>query len=140
LIDEQSFAHEGKVDFLDNIVDRSSGTMRVRAELPNPEGAFTPGMFGRIQVPSGPPHEALLVPDAAIGTEQVRKFVLVVDDHNIARVKYVTLGQAIDRMRVVQSGLNPDDRVIVNGLMRVRPGAPVTPQVVANTALAVSNR
>jgi len=70
----------------------------------------------------------------------VRKFVLVVDDHNIARVKYVTLGQAIDRMRVVQSGLDADDRVIVNGLMRARPGMPVTPQVVANTALAVSNR
>jgi RND family efflux transporter MFP subunit len=140
LIDEQSFSHAGKVDFLDNAVDRSSGTIRVRAELPNPEGTFTPGMFGRIQVPSGAPHEALLVPDAAIGTEQVRKFVLVVDDHNIARVKYVTLGQAIDRMRVVQSGLDADDRVIVNGLMRARPGMPVTPQVVANTALAVSNR
>jgi RND family efflux transporter MFP subunit len=140
LIDEQSFAHEGRVDFLDNVVDRSSGTMRVRAELANPDGTFTPGMFGRVRVPSGPPHEALLVPDAAIGTEQVRKFVLVVDDHDVARVKYVTLGQAIDRLRVIQSGLDPDDRVIVNGLMRARPNAPVTPQVVANTALAVSDR
>jgi RND family efflux transporter MFP subunit len=138
LIDEQAFSHEGKVDFLDNVIDRSSGTIRARAELANPEGTFTPGMFARVQVASGPPHEALLVPDAAIGTEQVRKFVLVVDDQNVARVKYVTLGAAIDRMRVVQSGIDPDDRVIVNGLMRVRPDMKVTPQVVANTALAVT--
>ena len=116
------------MDFVDNAIDRASGTIRGRAEFPNPDGTLTPGMFGRIQVPAGPPNEALLVPDVAIGTEQVRKFVLVVDNDNIARPKYVTLGSLVDGLRVVTSGLAPDDRVIVNGLMRARPGVKVTPQ------------
>ena len=137
LLDEESFAHAGKIDFLDNVIERSSGTIRARAELPNPAGTLTPGMFARIKVPTGPPSEALLVPDVAIGTEQVRKFVLVVDDHDIARVKYVTLGAVIDGMRVIQSGLDAEDRVIVNGLMRARPGVKVSPQVVDNTTSAL---
>ncbi len=116
------------MDFVDNAIDRSSGTIRGRAEFANPDGTFTPGMFGRIQVASGPPGEALLVPDVAIGTEQVRKFVLVVDDQSVARAKYVTLGPVIEGLRVVASGLVPNDRVVVNGLMRVRPGVKVTPQ------------
>src|SRR5437868_4409920 len=93
LIDESDFAHRGKMDFVDNVIDRSSGTIRGRAVLANPDGVFTPGMFGRVRVPGSPPYEALLVPDAAIGSEQVRKFVLVVDTDNVARTKYVTLGQ-----------------------------------------------
>lgn len=128
LLDESTFAHEGRLDFVDNAIDRSSGTIRGRAELPNPDGTLTPGMFGRVQVASGPPSEALLLPDAAIGTEQVNKFVLVVDDQNVARAKYVTLGALVDGMRVVASGLSPDDRVVVNGLMRARPGMKVSPQ------------
>jgi hypothetical protein len=92
-------------------------------------------MFGRIQVATGPPAEALLVPDAAIGTEQVRKFVLVVDDNNVAQTKYITLGPVIEGLRVVASGLEADDRVVVNGLMRVRPGSKVTPEM--STAQAV---
>ena len=99
-------------------------------------GTFTPGMFGRIQVASGPPGEALLVPDVAIGTEQVRKYVLVVDDQNVARAKYVTLGPVVDGLRVIASGLAPDDRVVVNGLMRVRPGVKVTPQLSTASASA----
>ena len=79
-------------------------------------------------MPGSPPYEALLVPDAAIGTEQARKFVLVVDAENVARQKYVTLGQVVDGLRVIKDGLAADDRVIVNGLMRARPGAKVTPQ------------
>jgi RND family efflux transporter MFP subunit len=129
LLDEKSFGHQGRTDFLDNAIDRSSGTIRGRAEFANPDGVFTPGMFGRIQVASGPPGEALLVPDVAIGTEQVRKFVLVVDDENVARAKYVTLGTVVEGLRVVASGLEADDRVVVSGLMRVRPGAKVTPQL-----------
>ena len=128
LLDEQTFSHKGKLDFVDNAIDRSSGTIRGRAVFANPHGTFTPGMFGRIQMAAGPPAEALLVPDAAIGTEQVRKFVLVVGDDGIARAKYVTLGPLIDGLRVVASGLDANDRVIVNGLMRARPGAKVTPQ------------
>ncbi len=134
LIDEPTFSHVGKTDFVDNAIDRASGTIRGRAEFANPNAAFAPGMFGRVQVAVAAPEEALLVPDVAIGTEQVRKFVLVVDRENVARPKYVTLGQVIDGLRMVTAGLAPDDRVIVNGLMRARPGVKVTPVEAANTA------
>ena len=129
LLDEQVFSHPGRMDFVDNAIDTSSGTIRARAVFPNPNGTFTPGMFGRIQVATGPPAEALLVPDSAIGTEQVKKFVLVVDDQDTAQAKYVTLGPVVDGLRVVQSGLDAGDRVVVNGLMRVRPGIKVSPQL-----------
>jgi RND family efflux transporter MFP subunit len=138
LLDEQIFSHPGQMDFVDNAIDGSSGTIRGRAVFANPRGTFTPGMFGRIQVAAGPPAEALLVPDAAIGTEQVRKFVLVVDDQNVAQAKYVTLGPLIDGLRVVSSGLKANDRVVVNGLMRARPGVKVAPQL--STAAAVLER
>lgn len=128
LIDETEFSHPGKMDFVDNVIERASGTIRGRAVLPNPNGVFTPGMFGRVRVPGSPPYEALLVPDTAIGSEQVRKFVLVVDNDNVARTKYVTLGQLVGDLRVIKEGVTADDRVIVNGLMRSRPGQKVTPQ------------
>jgi len=128
LIDEPAFAHEGRMDFVDNRIDRSSGTIRARAEFGNANGIFTPGMFARVQVAAAPPSEALLVPEAAIGAEQARKFVLVVDGDNVARPKYVTLGPAVDGLRVVTAGLAADDNVIINGLMRARPGTKVTPQ------------
>jgi RND family efflux transporter MFP subunit len=128
LIDEPKFSHTGTTDFVDNAIDRASGTIRARAEFANPDGTLTPGMFGRIQVPAGPPSDAMLLPEVAVGTEQVRKFVLVVDGDNIARPKYVTLGPVVEDQRVITSGLDPDDRVIVNGLMRARPGVKVAPQ------------
>src|SRR3954454_6380214 len=128
LIDESEFKHSGKMDFVDNVIERASGTIRGRAVLPNADGALTPGMFGRVRVPGSQAYEALLLPDAAIGSEQVRKFVLVVDNENIARTKYVTLGQLVGELRVIKEGVGPDDRVIVNGLMRARPGTKVTPQ------------
>src|SRR3954464_292447 len=90
LIDEDEFAHSGKMDFVDNVIDRTSGTIRGRAVLPNANGVFTPGMFGRVRVPGSAPYETLLLPDAAIGSEQVRKFVLVVDNDNVARTTYVS--------------------------------------------------
>lgn len=125
LIDEPDFQHTGRMDFVDNVIDRSSGTIRGRAVFPNPGGILTPGMFGRVRVPGSPSYTALLVPDAAIGTEQARKFVLVVDDGGVARQKYVTLGQLDDGLRVVKDGLAPGDRVIVKGLMRARSGMKV---------------
>jgi RND family efflux transporter MFP subunit len=134
LIDEPKFSHVGKTDFVDNAIDRASGTIRGRAEFANPDGTLMPGMFGRVQVAIAAPEEALLVPDVAIGTEQVRKFVLVVDGQNVARPKYVTLGQVVDGLRVVTAGLEADDRVIVNGLMRARPGVKVTPQELTGSA------
>src|SRR3954471_14141975 len=128
LIDENEFVHQGKMDFVDNVIDRASGTIRGRAVLANANGVFTPGMFGRVRVPGSAPYESLLLPDTAIGSEQVRKFVLVVDNENVARTKYVTLGQLVGDLRVIKEGIAPDDRVIVNGLMRARPGTKVTPQ------------
>ena len=126
LIDETDFAHIGKMDFVDNVIDRSSGTIRGRAVFANSDSIFTPGMFGRIRVPGSPAFTALLIPDAAIGTEQSRKYVLVVDDGGIVRQKYVVPGQIDDDLRVIKEGLTPADRVIVNGLMRARPGIKVT--------------
>ncbi len=128
LLDESTFSHEGKMDFVDNAIDRSSSTIRARAVFANPDGKFTPGMFARVRMAAAPPKDELLVPDAAIGAEQVRKFVLVVDAENVARPRYVTLGPVVDGLRVITQGLGPDDNVIVNGLMRARPGAKVTPQ------------
>ena len=128
LIDEPDFQRTGRMDFVDNVIDRSSGTIRGRAVFPNPGAIFTPGMFGRVRVPGSPSYTALLVPDAAIGTEQARKFVLVVDDGGVARQKYVTLGQLDDGLRVIKDGLAPNDRLIVKGLMRARSGMKVAVQ------------
>jgi RND family efflux transporter MFP subunit len=137
LIDEQDFRHAGKMDFVDNVIDRSTGTIRGRAVFANTGGLFTPGMFGRIRVPGSPPYTALLIPDEAIGSEQARKYVLVVDDGGVVRQRYVVPGQLDDNMRVVKEGLTANDRVIVNGLMRARPG--VTVAVEEKTAPAASS-
>jgi len=129
LIDDKDFAHQGRMDFVDNVIDPSTGTIRGRALFSNPNGIFTPGMFARIRVPASPPYQALLVPDAAIGTEQARKYVLTVNADNTVVPKYVTLGQVLPGdLRVIKSGLGADDRVIVDGIMRARPGTKVTPQ------------
>jgi RND family efflux transporter MFP subunit len=127
LIDEKDFSHDGKMDFVDNVIDRSTGTIRVRAVVANPKGLFVPGMFARVQIPASPPQQAFLVPDAAIGTDQTRKFVYVVEADNAVKQAYVTLGAVFGDLRVVR-GLEPDARVVVNGLMRIRPGIKVTPQ------------
>jgi len=138
LIDESTFSHEGRLDFLDNAIDRSSSTIRARAVFANPRGEFTPGMFAPVRMAPAPPKKSLLVPEAAIGAEQLRKFVLVVDAENVARPKYVTLGPVVDGLRVV-SGLVPEDNVVVNGLMRARPGVKVTPQRSDINAASVAN-
>jgi multidrug efflux system membrane fusion protein len=128
LIDEHDFTHDGRMDFVDNAIDRATGTIRGRAQFANADGLFTPGMFANIRVPASVPYEALLVPDVAIGSEQARKYVLVVDAENVARVKYVTLGDVTGGLRVVKDGLSPNDKVVTNGIARVRPGQKVTPQ------------
>jgi RND family efflux transporter MFP subunit len=129
LLDEKGYDHRGYMDFIDNVIDKSSGTIRGRAVFSNPGGVLIPGMFGRIRVPGSPAYQALLVPDVAIGTEQVRKFVLAVDANNTAVQKYVTLGPLVDdNLRVIKDGISAGDRIVVNGLMRARPGQKVTPQ------------
>ena len=139
LIDEAEFKHDGRMDFIDNAISRTTGTIRARAEVANPKGLFTPGMFARIKIAVGEPAEALLVPDAAIGSEQVRKLVMVVGDDNVPKPKYVKLGGTLDGLRVVENGLDPSDRVIIDGLLRVRPGQPVTPKPGTITASAAGS-
>jgi membrane fusion protein, multidrug efflux system len=128
LIDEKAYTHKGKLDFVDNVIERSTGTIRLRATFENSKGLFTPGMFARVQVPGSPPYEALLIPEVAIGTEQVRKFVYVVGADDVVAQKYVTLGDARDGLRVIREGLTAGDRVIVNGIPKARPGLKVAPQ------------
>jgi RND family efflux transporter MFP subunit len=128
LLDEATFSREGRMDFVDNAIDRTSGTIRGRAQFSNPDGVLTPGMFARVRVAATAPYEALLVPDAAIGSEQARKFLLVVGPDDVLATKYVTLGQAVDNLRVIKTGIEANDRVVVNGLTRARAGQKVTPQ------------
>lgn len=128
LIDEPDFSHIGSMEFVDNTIDRATGTIRGRAEFGNADGLFTTGMFARIQIAGSAPYQALLVPDEAIGTEQARKYVLVVGSDNIARQKFVVLGDVRDGLRVIKSGLDGEDRVIVSGLMKARAGSKVTPK------------
>ncbi|MCW2318074.1 RND family efflux transporter MFP subunit [Rhodoblastus acidophilus] len=131
LLDEKTFSHEGRIDFVDNVIDRNTGTIRMRATVANPDGKLTPGMFARVRVQAAPPAEKLLVPDVAVGTEQARKFVYVVDKDDVARMKYVTLGPVVDGLRVIETGLDAQDRVVTEGLMRVKAEGKVSPQVAA---------
>lgn len=129
LIDEKDFVHEGRMDFIDNVIERATGTIRGRAVFANANATFTPGMFARVRVPATAPYEGLLVPDVAIGSEQARKTVLTVGPDNKVVPKYVTLGQLVDgKLRVIKEGIGPDDKIIVNGVARVRPGQVVNPQ------------
>jgi membrane fusion protein, multidrug efflux system len=128
LQDETGFPHEGTIDFSDNTFDSSTGTLLIRASFPNPDGFLTPGNFVRVRVASSPKYEALLVADRAIGSDQDQSFVYVVDAKNIAQLRRITTGQLADGLRVVKSGLQPDDVVIINGILKVRPNSPVKPQ------------
>jgi RND family efflux transporter MFP subunit len=128
LIDDKGWPYQGKMDFLNNVVDRETGTIRGRAVFDNAKDLFRPGMFGRVRVASSDPYQALTVPDIAIGSEQTQKFVYVVGPENVVQVRPVVLGPLEGPLRVIKSGLKPDDVVVVNGLMRVRPGVKVNPQ------------
>ncbi len=128
LADEKDFAHEGTVDFVDNRIDPTTGTMRARIVFDNKDGRMVPGLFVRVKIPGSGKYQALLVDDQAIGADLNQRYVLTVDDKNIVHYAPVELGPIIDGLRVVRTGLDPKSRVIVNGLQRSRPGAPVTPQ------------
>ena len=139
LANEDGFPHEGRLDFVDNRIDPASGTVRMRAVLDNKDGALTPGLFARVQVGAeSNGTNALLIKEDAIGTDQSRKFVYVVSTENKADYRVVELGPRIDGLRVVRSGLKPGDRIVVNGLQRVRPGSAVTPELVAMSGPAAS--
>jgi RND family efflux transporter MFP subunit len=131
LADEAGFPHAGVMVFLDNEVDPQTGTIRTRARLDNHDRAFTPGLFARVRLMGDRKYDALLINDSAIGTDQTVKYVLVVGADNKVEYRPVKLGPVIDGLRVVREGLKPNDTIVVNGLQRVRPGSPVTPQRVA---------
>jgi multidrug efflux system membrane fusion protein len=127
LTGETKPSHDGKMDFIDNRLDVSTGTLRSRAVIANKDLSILPGQFGRVRLIGSAPYEALLLPDSAIATDQSRKIVFVVKDDNTVEAKPVTLGPLDEGLRVVRSGLNADDKVIVEGLQRARVGAKVSP-------------
>jgi membrane fusion protein, multidrug efflux system len=122
---------KGKMQFVDNQVDPRSGTVRVRAVFDNADGRLMPGQFARLSMGQPKPEPALLVSERAVGTDQNKKFVMVVDPQNHAEYREVTLGASVEGMRVVASGLKAGERIVVNGLQRVRPGATIKPETVA---------
>ncbi|HTH16856.1 MAG TPA: efflux RND transporter periplasmic adaptor subunit [Magnetospirillum sp.] len=128
LMDENGWPHEGKLTFIDNQVDKNSGTIRARVTLANSDGFIAPGSFGRVRMPASAPYDALMIPDAAVMTDQNRKMVMIVAPDGTVTPKPVELGSLNDGLRAIKSGLTGDEQVIINGLMRARPGAKVTPQ------------
>src|SRR5262245_7700603 len=128
---ETGFPHTGRIDFIDNRVDPATGTMRVRAVLENKDGLFSPGFFVRVKLATSDPKPTTLVTERAIGTDQGRKYVLVVNDKNVVEYREVQLGPLADGLRAITSGLAPGDWVVVNGIQRARPGVTVNPQRVA---------
>jgi membrane fusion protein, multidrug efflux system len=134
LANETGFPHEGKLEFVDNRVDPATGSVRMRATFKNADNALAPGLFARVQLQAGNgaggESRAAMIADRAVGTDQNRKFVLVVNGDGKAEYRPVRLGPVIDGLRVVRDGLKPGEKIIVNGLQRVRPGAPVSAQVV----------
>jgi RND family efflux transporter MFP subunit len=126
--DEEGFPHEGVMDFVDNQLDRGTGTIVGRALLPNPDLSLIPGLFARLRLPGSGQYRAILLPDEAIGSDQSQKFVFVVDGESKAQYRTVKIGPLVDGLRVVREGLTPDDWVVVAGLQRVRPGLAVDAQ------------
>jgi multidrug efflux system membrane fusion protein len=131
LANEDGFSREGKVASVDNRLDTGSGTIRVRASFDNADGTLLPGLYARIKVGGGAPHPAVLVEDAAIGTDQDKRYVMVIDKDNRAQYREVTLGTQHDGLRIIDKGLQPGERIVVNGLQRVRPNDVVKPNSVA---------
>jgi multidrug efflux system membrane fusion protein len=126
--DETDFPHSGYVESFDNHLDANTGSILLRAVFPNPDGRIVPGLFARIRLPASEKHEAFLVTERAIGTDQAQKYVLTLTPSNTVAYQAVQLGPELDGKRVVRSGLHAGDKIVVNGLQRVRPGMPVDPQ------------
>ncbi len=131
LEDESGYPHEGRLVFMDNALDANTGTIRARALLANPDGQFVPGLFARVKLIGNDHYPAVLINDSAVGTNQTAQFVLVLGPDNQLHYRAVHLGPMVDGLRVVRSGLKPGETIVVKGLMRVRPGMQVSPQLVA---------
>jgi RND family efflux transporter MFP subunit len=128
LADEDGFPREGFMDFVDNQLDRGTGTMVGRALIPNPDLTLAPGLFARLRLPGSGLYQAVLLPDAAIGSDQAQKFVYVVTDDGKTEYRAVKIGPLLDGLRVVRDGLTPEEWVVVSGVQRLRPGQPVDAQ------------
>ena len=127
LLNEDEFVHEGVIDFVDNRVDPTTGTLRARGVFPNESGVMTPGLFGRLRVPGSPAYRALLVAQSAIQADQGQNYVLTVDAENTVKITPVKLGATFGPLRAIASGLTGGESIIVNGMLRARPGGKVTP-------------
>lgn len=123
---DDGYPHAGVIDYVDPAVDPETGTIRLRATVPNPSGALKPGLFVRGRLVAGEIEGAILVPEAAIGSGQIGRYVMVLGDDGLVQARPVELGVREGDLRVIESGLSADDRVIVSGLLRARPGRPVT--------------
>jgi RND family efflux transporter MFP subunit len=135
LANEEGFPHEGVINFVDNQVNPKTGTLRLRGVFPNKEDLISPGYFGRVRVPIGFPHPALLISDRAFDTDQGQKIVYVVGSDNKVSTRPVSLGTLHDGLREITDGLKAGERIIVNGLQQVRPGTTVEPKVVEMPAV-----
>jgi len=127
LTDEKDFPHRGRLNFVDNQVDRKTGTIRTRAVFANPDGIYTPGLFVRIRLVGRDTRDAVLIDDRAVGTDLGKKFVFVLKNDSTVDYRGVTLGPDVDGLRVVDSGLGAGEVIVINGLQRVRPGVSVSP-------------
>jgi RND family efflux transporter MFP subunit len=133
LLDETEWTRKGNIEFADNVFDGATGTLRLRATFANPEKLLLPGVFGRLRVAAGKPYEALLIDPKAVLADQSARIVMTVDKEGVVQPRPVELGPMIDGLQVVRSGLSPEDRLIVSGLLRARPGEPVTANEVPMT-------
>ncbi len=131
LDDEHGYPHEGRLVFMDNALDANTGTIRARALLANPDGQFVPGLFARVKLIGNDHYPAVLINDSAVGTNQTAQYVLVLGPENQLQYRAVHLGPMVDGLRVVRSGLKPGETIVIKGLMRVRPGMQVSPQLIA---------
>ena len=138
LASEEGYPHQGRIKSFDNRLDTTSGTMRVRAVFDNPNGLLTPGMFARVRTGGSAAVTAVLIDDKAVGTDQDKKYVMVVGADNKATYRPIKLGPIVDGMRIIRSGLNKDERIVVNGLQRIRPNDTVTPVMMSMDASASS--
>lgn len=140
LADDEGHPYEGRLEFVDNRIDPRSGTILLRAVFDNEDGRLTPGMYARLKVGAAGPVHALLVDDRAVGTDQDKRYVLVVDDEDRIGWREVELGRIVDGLRVVRRGLEAGERIVVNGLHRVRPGMTIAPRMVAMDANVPARR
>jgi membrane fusion protein, multidrug efflux system len=140
LANEEGFPHEGKLEFVDNQLDTRAGSVRLRAVFANRDDVMAPGLFARVQIGGGVDKPALLISDRAVGTDQSHKFVFVVSGDGKAEYREVKLGPVVDGLRVVKAGLKPGEKIVVNGLQRVRPGSPIAAQTVPMVASAAQGK